>query len=175
LKKSYEEKNVIIKKWGFFFPSFFMFFIIGLPLFSFIYLPRSNPQPVSFSHNQHVEEVGIECQDCHQFREDGSFTGIPGIESCKDCHEEPLIDSPAERKLLNFIQNDREISWIRTIRQPNHVYFSHTQMVKKGGKKCMDCHKTVKEDLKAQFISMKDCMDCHKKSSVTNDCLACHK
>ena len=33
-------------------------------------------QPIDFSHRLHVEELG-ECEGCHYFREDGSFSGIP--------------------------------------------------------------------------------------------------
>lgn len=66
-------------------------------------------QPLQFSHVSHQDSS---CEDCHAFRPDGSYAGIPNINNCKECHESPMGSSEDERKLVeDYIQNDREIPW----------------------------------------------------------------
>ena len=48
-------------------------------------------QPLQFNHKLHLEQVDDSCKSCHYLREDGSFSGIPSIQSCMECHE---ADSP---------------------------------------------------------------------------------
>ena len=36
---------------------------------------RSQPQPVNFSHKVHADKAGTKCEDCHSFRDDGTFAG----------------------------------------------------------------------------------------------------
>ena len=75
-------------------------------------LYSKQPQPMNFNHALHLdpEKVdGIEgdtetekCLSCHQFRDDGTFAGIPKLEKCMECHddpESPLGDTPEEKEL----------------------------------------------------------------------------
>jgi hypothetical protein len=50
-------------------------------------------QPFRFSHVTHVEGQGMACEDCHYFREDGSYAGFPTNEECASCHD---IGEPQE-------------------------------------------------------------------------------
>ncbi|SOB57966.1 Menaquinone reductase, multiheme cytochrome c subunit [Pseudodesulfovibrio profundus] len=43
-------------------------------------------QPIWFSHAIHVEGEGMDCESCHYFRDDGSYTGFPTNEVCAECH-----------------------------------------------------------------------------------------
>ncbi|MGE4291353.1 MAG: cytochrome c3 family protein [Desulfovibrio sp.] len=56
-------------------------------------------QPFRFSHVTHVEGQGMACEDCHYFREDGTYAGFPTNEECASCHDigEPqeLVDALA--------------------------------------------------------------------------------
>jgi cytochrome c553 len=31
----------------------------------------------------------MSCEDCHFFREDGTYAGKPALSACVECHEEP--------------------------------------------------------------------------------------
>jgi len=53
-------------------------------------------QPIDFNHKLHVEEMG-ECESCHYFRDDGSFSGVPKLDSCLDCHEEQVGEHLGDR------------------------------------------------------------------------------
>ena len=111
-------------------------------------------QPVNFSHAVHMdpEKVdGIEgdteqekCLSCHGFREDGTFTGVPKLENCMECHDDPdmaLGESPEEVKFLKeYVAEEREVPWLVYSRQPDCVYFSHIAHVKMGDMECEICH-----------------------------------
>lgn len=83
-------------------------------------------QPVAFNHKIHKEEAGMECTDCHYFREDGTYSGIPTTKECADCHEYPVGDTQAERDYVdNYIKTGLEPDWIVYQMQPDNVFFSH--------------------------------------------------
>jgi len=43
-------------------------------------------QPVSFSHKQHVGEIGLDCRYCHTQVEKSPHATIPGAGICMNCH-----------------------------------------------------------------------------------------
>ena len=67
-------------------------FFVGWVIFPQL-LYGKKQQPIDFSHKLHVEEMG-DCESCHYFREDGSFSGVPKLGSCLDCHEEQVGEHP---------------------------------------------------------------------------------
>ena len=130
-------------------------------------------QPLFFSHKVHVEEQGMSCFDCHSFREDGSFTGLPDVENCASCHQgiitaEPDEDSTpeqrayyeAERVLVEeYIEQGKELPWVAHQVQPDNVFFSHATHYQA----CFKCHLTMKGDLNLGTPDepQKLCMTCH--------------
>ena len=58
-------------------------------------LYSSEPQPLNFDHVIHLEgETDTEsCLNCHEFREDGTFAGIPKLAKCMDC---PGVSAPVD-------------------------------------------------------------------------------
>ncbi len=138
-----------------------LFFLIGLAgalIAGWIIFPvvlySSQPQPMNFSHALHMDPEKVDgidgdstverCLFCHEFREDGTFTGIPRLAKCMECHddpESPLGDSPEEKAFLkNYVANEKEVPWRSYYRQPDCVYFSHIAHVKMGGMACRSCH-----------------------------------
>jgi hypothetical protein len=80
-----------------------LFFIIGFAasmVLGWVAFPQllysQKQQPFNFNHALHVEEVDEGCESCHYFREDGSFSGIPKLAQCVDCHEEPMGETEDE-------------------------------------------------------------------------------
>ncbi len=162
-------------------------------------------QPLDFSHKVHTgEQAGMSCEDCHSFREDGSFAGIPKVENCTGCHSEPQGKTVAEKVLYQeYVSKNREIPWLVYAQQPENVYFSHVQHVKRAEIACERCHgahgKTdtlrpfernrisgYSRDIWGRSISrisraswegakMDDCIDCHAERGVEDNCLLCHK
>jgi len=124
--------------------------VIGWGLFPMA-LYSKDEQPVSFSHVIHTnpdivdgETEAERCAYCHSFRDDGSFTGIPDLSKCMDCHddpESPLGESPEEKKFIEeYLAGQEEIPWHKYYEQPDCVYFSHIPHVKNGGIECKACH-----------------------------------
>lgn len=126
---------------------------IGWMLFPMALYSRQM-QPINFSHELHLDPEVVDtiegdteqerCLYCHAFRDDGTFVGIPRIDSCMECHDDPdnpLGETLAEEKLLKeYVAYEREIPWLVYSRQPDNVYFSHIAMVKMGEMACETCH-----------------------------------
>ncbi len=125
--------------------------IVGWLIFP-LALYSKQPQPIQFSHAVHINpDIGISgdteierCLYCHSFREDGTFTGIPRLDTCMECHddpESPLGEEPEEKKFLKeYVAQEKEVPWLAYYRQPDCVYFSHIAHVKMGNLDCRTCH-----------------------------------
>ncbi len=158
---------------------------------------KSRPQPVDFSHKVHAEKAGTKCEDCHAFREDGSFAGIPRLDRCAGCHAAPMGATSAEKSFIDtYVTPQREPEWASYARQPENVYFSHATHVKLGGVKCESCHGAIgsserlpvyqqdrisgySRDIRGTAgrpgMTMDDCIRCHRQKGLEHSCLDCHK
>mgnify|MGYP003960367939 CR=1 FL=1 len=174
-----------------------LFFIVGLVaslIVGWVVFPKllysKKKQPINFNHALHVEEVDNGCDSCHSFREDGTFSGIPKIASCKGCHEEVLGTNEEEALFVDeYIAKNREVDWLVYSKQPACVFFSHVAHVKMGNIKCVTCHGPIGESTESRIyeenritgysrdiwgkniggfkkntwdrMKMDDCADCH--------------
>ena len=139
--------------WIFFLAGLIPSLIVGWIIYPMV-LYSKQPQPMNFNHALHLNpEIvdGIEgdteterCLSCHAFREDGTFAGIPKLDKCLECHddpESPLGETPEEQEFLTkYVAEEREIPWLSYYRQPDCVYFSHIAHVKMGDQDCETCH-----------------------------------
>ena len=149
-------------------------------------------QPVAFSHRAHTEKGGMKCEDCHEFREDGSFAGIPRLEKCAGCHAAAMGTTAAEKQFIEgYVKPQREVPWASYSRQPENVYFSHAVHVKAARLECASCHgdhgqsetlPAYEEDRISGYsrnvwrgMKMDDCVACHRQHGTENSCLDCHK
>jgi hypothetical protein len=151
-----------------------------LLLFLFINfgLGSKTDQPISFDHKKHVGQ-GLGCDACHRFFKTQTFSGIPDLNTCLECHKEPVTKSQEEEKIRQFQKSNKEIPWKRIYEQPDHVFFSHRRHVVLGKLDCKNCHGDIGQSERPPSrpwvtMTMKWCIDCHAKSKVTNDCLSCH-
>jgi len=189
-----------------------LFFIVGLVaslVVGWIVFPKllysRKKQPIDFNHVIHVETVDEGCESCHFFREDGTFSGIPKLEQCTDCHEEAQGEDPNEIKFVEeYVAKEKEVPWLIYSRQPDCVFFSHVAHVKMAKMDCATCHGPVGEsehskvyeknritgysrDIWGKNISgfkkntydrmkMDDCAQCHEKETGDKgSCFQCHK
>jgi len=134
-------------------------------------------QPIDFSHKLHVDEVG-ECEGCHYFREDGSFSGIPALENCLECHEEQMGEHPEEAKLVKeYVEPGKEIPWLIYARQPQCVFFSHAAHVKltKYSRDIWGWNIAGYKKHTWDRMKMDDCAECHEARGSHDACFVCHK
>ena len=131
----------------------FLFFVLGfiaMMLVGWVIFPKvlysRKEQPIRFNHAIHLEEVEDGCQSCHYFRADGTFSGIPQLASCVECHDEVLGESPEEERFVTeYVAQNREVPWLVYSRQPDCVFFSHAAHVKMGQMDCVTCHGHIGE------------------------------
>jgi hypothetical protein len=130
-----------------------LFFILGLVaslVLGWVIFPQllysQKEQPVQFNHVLHNELVEDGCESCHFFREDGTYSGVPKLAQCIDCHEEVNGESAEEEKFVTeYVQKGREVPWLVYSRQPDCVFFSHVAHVKMGQMDCVTCHGHIGE------------------------------
>jgi len=161
------------------------FFLFGLAagfilFFLFIGLGFGSKtgQPISFNHKKHLEQ-GLECNSCHPHFKTQTFSGMPDIATCLECHKEPITKSPEEEKIRQFQKKRQEIPWERIYEEPDHVFFSHRRHVVLGKMDCQNCHGDIGQSERPPTkpwgkMTMRWCMNCHAGKKVTNDCLVCH-
>ena len=157
---------------------------------------QSRPQPVDFSHKVHADKAGAKCEDCHAFRDDGTFAGIPTLDKCAGCHAAAMGSTAAEKNFIDrYVTPQREPQWASYARQPENVYFSHITHVKLAQVKCERCHgdegatDTLRAlpagphqrllarhlDGRTPGMKMDDCVACHRQQGLEHSCLDCHK
>jgi len=149
-------------------------------LYSIVSHRPSVIQPIAFNHSIHTGDVGIDCIDCHQYFKEHAAAGLPGEEVCGGCHEEPITDSPEEKKLITSLASGKGITFKKLFNLADHVYFSHRRHVTIAGLECEKCHGSIAEATSPPprplvKVDMNFCLDCHKRMGVTTDCVACHR
>ena len=122
------------------------------------------PQPVPFSHDHHVAQLGIECMYCHTSVETSSSAGIPPTSTCMNCHKIIWNDSPMLEPVRASYRTGEPLEWTRVNDLPDFVYFNHSIHVAKGVG-CETCHGRVdRMPLMYQYASlqMEWCLECHR-------------
>jgi hypothetical protein len=179
-----------------------LFFFVGLVaslIVGWVLFPKAlysqKKQPIDFNHTLHNGLVGNGCESCHFFREDGSYSGVPKLAQCIECHEEAQSSDPEEIKFVEqFVKKEIEVPWLVYARQPDCVFFSHAAHVKSANMDCATCHGPIGESEHMKLyqqnritgysrniwgenivgikkntwdrMKMDDCSECHQKQKV---------
>src|SRR5262245_8901530 len=99
-------------------------------------------QPVPFSHQHHVAELGIDCRFCHTSVEDSAFAGIPPTKTCMNCHSQIWAGSDMLAPVREAYAKDKPLPWERVHKLGDFCYFNHSIHVQKGIG-CASCHGRV--------------------------------
>jgi hypothetical protein len=121
-------------------------------------------QPIDFDHRHHVADVGIDCRYCHAGVETSAWAGVPGPDTCMNCHGQVWNKSAILEPLRDAWSNGRTIAWNRVNRLPDFVYFNHAIHVNKGVG-CATCHGRVDRMPVVEQtapLTMGWCLDCHR-------------
>lgn len=131
---------------------------------------QQRPDIPLFSHRQHIEDMSIECVQCHQTLFSESIRGIkvgPSMkEICSQCHNGK--DAPAEH-IAGFSD---EKSYVK-IHMP---LFSHAKHIEYT-EKCNICHRDIYGELRKIKIPppMSICSECHNNRKANGSCKVCHE
>ncbi len=122
------------------------------------------PQPIAFSHQQHVADLGIDCRYCHTTVETSAFAGMPSTQICMNCHSEVASESDKLAALRDSSSTGKPLVWNRVHTLPDFTYFDHSAHVTKGVA-CVTCHGQVDQmttAVQVKSLQMGWCMDCHR-------------
>ncbi len=125
---------------------------------------RPIEQPVQFTHEHHVQGLGIDCRYCHSSVERSAFADIPPTETCMSCHSQVWTEAPILEPVRESWRTGMPIHWRRVYDLPDFVYFNHSAHVQ-NGIGCVTCHGRVDEMpllWKAEPLFMQWCVDCHR-------------
>jgi hypothetical protein len=124
-------------------------------------------QPVPFSHEQHVGQLGLDCTYCHTRVFDSPVAGVPPAQTCMNCHNKEKANvkgtSPYLQPVYASFKSGLPVEWKRVHKLPEYAYFNHAVHVNKGVS-CAACHgpvnemKVVRHD---QLLTMGWCLKCH--------------
>jgi hypothetical protein len=135
----------------------------------------SPEQPIAFPHKPHAD-AQIDCAFCHEFVDSQASAGIPRTELCGSCHSAMPQESEATQKLMEYVDNEEIIPWIRLYELPQYTYFPHKWHVR-AEIECAECHSTIGESMTAtrhRVLDMQWCLDCHEAREASVDCVTCH-
>lgn len=121
-------------------------------------------QPVPYSHQQHVSDLGMDCRYCHNTVEDAAMAAVPPTQTCMNCHARILSSSEQLLPVRLSNANGLPIPWVRVHDLPEFVSFNHSAHVKRGVG-CVSCHGRVDKMPVVQQVApltMGWCLDCHR-------------
>jgi hypothetical protein len=121
-------------------------------------------QPVPFSHQHHVGELGLDCRFCHSFVAKSPYAGMPDTQTCMICHSQVWKNAPVLAPVRNSYAENRPIAWNRVNDMPGYVYFDHSIHTNKGIG-CTSCHGRLDEmpmTWKSTDMEMQWCLSCHR-------------
>lgn len=132
------------------------------------YKPIEND--IIFSHDFHVNEQEMACEDCHLELEESTISSqhnVPTMDECAACHDVEddcgMCHTDGDEP-LEAVVPDREILF-------NHSLHLGMEL------KCLDCHQNVYSSENKSINNYPDkkiCMSCHDDKKASSDCSLCH-
>lgn len=122
-------------------------------------------QPVAFSHDLHVTQLGMDCRYCHTFVDRSEHSNVPATNTCMACHSMVQKESPLLQPVRDSYASGDPIPWVRVHKLPDYAYFNHAVHVNRGIS-CVECHGQVDEMevvYHAKSLSMAFCLECHRE------------
>lgn len=122
-------------------------------------------QPVAFSHQYHVDGLGLDCRYCHTSVTNSPFAGMPSTRICMTCHSQVLQESPLLAPVQISWEEDVPIPWVRLHDLPESAHFDHAAHLR-AGVGCDTCHGDVGQmqvTETAHAMTMQWCLDCHRQ------------
>jgi len=121
-------------------------------------------QPVPFSHEIHVTQLGMDCRYCHTQVEVSNHSNVPVTQTCMSCHTQVQANSPKLQPVRDSWESGLPVKWVRVHKAPDYVYFNHAIHVNRGVS-CVECHGQVNDMpvvYHAESQSMAWCLQCHR-------------
>jgi hypothetical protein len=130
---------------------------------------------IKFSHEFHIKEAGVACQDCHEGAATSKLASdnlLGKKANCQSCHEEQL-----ENNCTYCHTSPDQSSYVAFLSPPRELLFNHDVHVNGQSMECETCHKGLEAMTLAaagSLPSMATCNTCHNDVTVSNACETCH-
>lgn len=125
-------------------------------------------QPITFSHQLHYGQLGLDCRYCHTHVTEAAHANIPSVQVCWTCHGADKANIKSDSPLLAPLREAHErglpVPWVRIHKLPDFVYFNHAVHVNRGVG-CASCHGRIDKMAVVRHeepLSMSWCLDCHR-------------
>jgi hypothetical protein len=134
-----------------------------------------NNKLIKFSHQFHIGDVEVACEDCHTgVTESTSLSDrlMPEKDVCSDCHD---TDDDESCETCHY-----EDVYEPLVEKTASLFFSHSQHMGEEAN-CEACHQGLSEvdyssEIETAHPAMSTCYQCHNDQSLaTNTCESCHK
>jgi NAD-dependent SIR2 family protein deacetylase len=125
-------------------------------------VPRE--QPMTYSHQLHAGQLGIDCRYCHTSVDRAAKANIPPTATCMNCHKLVKADSVLVQPVRESYGTGSSIAWTKVHDLPDFVYFNHEIHVHKGIG-CATCHGRIDQMpvvWQHSSLQMEWCLDCHR-------------
>ena len=125
------------------------------------YAPK---QPVPYSHQIHVDKLGLDCQYCHTSVFESKQANVPPTQTCMNCHSQIKTDSEKLAPIRESWETNKAIEWVRVNNLADYAYFNHAAHVNVGVG-CESCHGRIDKMevvYQSEPLSMSWCLDCHR-------------
>ena len=130
---------------------------------------------IKFSHQFHVKDIGVACQDCHDAAGPSKVASdnlLAKKANCQTCHEEQIANN------CTYCHTSDDVSTYVAFESPKrNLIFNHEFHVTDQKLTCETCHKGLDEMTLATEKSipeMAQCMTCHDGGKSPNACETCH-
>lgn len=152
--------------------------------------PEAEVRRLNFSHRLHLQDLGLQCEDCHSLiptsttAEDLNFPSeescarchdVTGPDTCGTCHLKPAAASPRANRLINLRfshQQHLSLEAVLAGAPPD------ARSDEDGPSTCSLCHQGLREtELTglAHYPAMSDCLKCHQpRADAMRECRTCH-
>lgn len=125
-------------------------------------------QPVLYSHQLHVGQLGMDCQYCHTNVENSPHANVPPTQTCMNCHNQIQTQSLQLLPVRESWATGVPIQWVKVHHLPDYAQFSHATHVN-GGVGCESCHGRIDRMVvveQQEPLSMGWCLECHRQPEL---------
>ena len=125
-------------------------------------------QPVPYSHQLHVGQLGMDCRYCHNQVESSPHANVPPTQTCMNCHSQVKTNSIKLLPVRESWATGQPIEWVKVHHLPDYAHFSHAVHVT-NGVGCETCHGRIDQmEVVSQTnsLSMGWCLECHRQPEL---------
>lgn len=130
---------------------------------------------IKFSHEFHIKEAGVGCQDCHDAAATSTMSSdnlLSKKANCQSCHEEQLQNN------CTYCHTSEDPATYVAFESPRReLVFNHAAHINDQKVACETCHQgleTMTLATEKSLPAMATCNTCHDNLTVSNDCETCH-